>query len=362
MWTFILLFACAGAKRTSEPEAPKPPLVPAPESSDYACAHSNARDPIVAQLSAERPWDEALSGALAGIGLGMVKPNPPGQYHVAPEPSLIDLRWAAAVAGYPSPPLEYLSGRVEAGSYPEGLAGRLDSWLQKGDDLGLVRLRKGTEDLWLAARAKSCQGFPTFRREYVTGDTLSIEDTTGQWRLLTPVGDILTGELPLKQVLEVKGEYWLELRGAQTVDLPLYVDMHIPPTNILVTEPIPLDIPEVITEGIFQVLNDFRVNEGLDPFEADQMLTAMSAKSLAKYRAGEWVLEAELERLQRNGFMGGPVHQMVCSAASVADCLDQLSWKLDNRAALFNPQLLVLGVQLDVTTSRIDLVISMASY
>ena len=59
---------------------------------------------------------------LQGIGLGLVKPNPPGQYHTAPEPTMIDLRWAAAVAGYPSQPLEYLTGRVEAGTYPEGLS------------------------------------------------------------------------------------------------------------------------------------------------------------------------------------------------------------------------------------------------
>ena len=362
MWTFFLLFACAGAKRTSEPEAPKPPLVPAPESSDYACAHTTARDPIVSQISAQYPWDEALSGALAGIGLGMVKPNPPGQYHVTPEPTMIDLRWAAAVAGYPSPPLEYLSGRVEAGSYPEGLATRLESWLQKGDDLGLVRLRKGTEDLWLATRAESCKGFPTFRREYAVGEKLRIEDATGSWRVLTPEGDILTGTLPIEQPLEVKGEYWLELRGSQNIDLPLYADMHIPPTNILPLESVPLDVPEVIVEAVFEALNDFRANEGLDPFEADQMLTAMSAKSLTRYRAGEWDLATELERLQRNGFMGGPVHQMACSAPNLAECLDQLSWNLDNRAALFNPQLLVLGVQLEVTTSRIDLLISMASF
>ncbi|MEC8379338.1 MAG: hypothetical protein VXZ96_03405 [Myxococcota bacterium] len=362
MWTFILLFACAGAKRSAEPETPKPPLVPAPESSDYACAHTNARDPIVAQLSAEHPWDEALSGALAGIGLGLVKPNPPGQYHTAPEPTMIDLRWAAAVAGYPSQPLEYLTGRVEAGTYPEGLSIKLESWLQPGDDLGLVRLRKGTEDLWLATRAHSCTGFPTIRREYTSGDALQIEDTKGHWRLLFPNGDIQSGQLPLKVTLPMSGEYWLELRGTHSVDLPLYVDMHIPPTNILSVMEVPLDVPDVITEAVFKALNDFREQEGLDPFEADQMLTAMSAKSLARHQSGEWQLETELERLQRNGFMGGPVHQMACSAAGLSDCLDQLTWNLDNRAALFNPQLRVLGVQLAVTTSRMDLLISMASF
>ena len=126
----------------------------------------------------------------------------------------------------------------------------------------------------------------------------------------------LVRQLPLEESSAVSGEYWLELRGKYAADLPLYVDMHIPPTNILSVKEVPLDVPDVITEAVFVAFNDFRDHEGLEPFESDQMLTAMSAKSLTRYQAGEWNLDTEQERLQRNGFMGGPVHQMACSASS----------------------------------------------
>ena len=115
--------------------------------------------PLWLGSSADIPGTRPCLAPSLALGLGLVKPNPPGQYHVAPDPTMVDLRWAAAVAGYPSPPLEYLSGRVEAGAFPEGLQSSFESWLKPGDDLGLVRLRKGTEDLWLATRAKSLHRF-----------------------------------------------------------------------------------------------------------------------------------------------------------------------------------------------------------
>ena len=47
---------------------------------------------------------------------------------------------------------------------------------------------------------------------------------------------------------------------------------------------------------------------------------------------------------------------------ALTECLDQLTWNLDNRAALFQSPAARSGVQLAVTTSRVDLLISMASF
>ena len=361
MWTIILFLACGASKHNQEVEKPAPPVVPAPESSDYACARTQARDLMVAQVSKDLSWDEALSGAVAGLGLSTVNPNPPGQYQVPPPLTLARLRWAAVVAGYPSPPIELITGRVESGVYPEGLQVRINDWLLPNDDLGLVRLRKGGEDLWLATRARSCVGFPNLKREYDVGESVDLEGPTGRWRLLTPKGDILSGELPLTAELQSKGEYWLQIIGSQNYELPLYAGMHIPPTNLFDLEVRPLDIPSVIQETVLAGLNDMRLTEDLPLLSLDGTLTTLSERPLARYREGEWSLEAELARLQGAGFVGGPVHQMGCDSINVSDCLDMMSWNLDNRAALFNPQLHVAGIHVEVSTDRVYLMISMAS-
>lgn len=361
MWTFFLLLACAGRKRNPEPVAPAPPVVPAPESSDYACAHTQARDPLVAQVTEGLAWDEALSGAVAGLGLSFVKPVPPGQYHALEPLTLPRLRWAAVVAGYPSPPLEIISGSVPSGEYPVGLDGRLESWVEPKNDLGVVRLRKGSEDLWLATRARSCVGFPNLKREYQLGEKLDIEGFKGNWRILTPEGEILSGVFPLELVLQAKGEYWLQINGAMDYELPIYVDMHIPPTNLFDIEPQPLDVPGVVRNSVLEALNNMRTVEDLPQLYLDGTLSTLSERPMQRYKESDWERDAELARLQGAGFVGGPVYQMGCDAVNVSECLDQMSWDLDNRAALLNPQFHVVGIHVEVSTLRVHVMISLAS-
>ena len=103
---------------------------------------------MVARVSRGQPWDEALSGAAAGVGLALGK-----------EIKMAHLKWAAVVAGYPSVPQEVLVGTVPIGDYPDGLPQRLESFSSPSDDVGIVRLRKGPEDLWVSVRATGCGGF-----------------------------------------------------------------------------------------------------------------------------------------------------------------------------------------------------------
>lgn len=350
MWTIFLLLSCSKQSSPNSNPLPPPPIVPGPESSDYACAHSEPRDPMVARVSRGQPWDEALSGAAAGVGLALGK-----------EIKMAHLKWAAVVAGYPSVPQEVLVGTVPIGDYPDGLPQRLESFSSPSDDVGIVRLRKGPEDLWVSVRATGCGGFASFPREYDSGETLKIEGFIGNWRLLEPDGNIISGSFPVSHPLTLRGEYWLEINSTNKYQMPLYVDMHIPPTNIFDDFSKPTDVPEIMLEQTFEELNEMRQREGLPQWTYDGTLSILSARPSEQFRLGEWTKEKGIARLQGAGFVGGPAHQMICQGDDIGSCLDALSWELDDRAALLNAQLLAIGIHLEVDTDGLLMVISLAS-
>ena len=63
----LLVLLGLGCVKPDTHRPPESPILPAPEASNYAVGESQAKDPFVARVAKGLPWDEALSGAAAGL-------------------------------------------------------------------------------------------------------------------------------------------------------------------------------------------------------------------------------------------------------------------------------------------------------
>jgi hypothetical protein len=347
---WLTLLGCP--KEPLSSEIPDAPILPSPEAEMYALGDSTAKDPLVSRVSEDLPWDEALSGAAAGVGLNAGKGA-----------ILSQARWAAVVAGYPFSVEEIIIGAVEAGEYPKGLPDQLHGRSWHGRKLGLARVRKGHQDLWIALVADAGKPIPALAREYKLEESLQIDGQGSDWRLLSPEGEIDQGRLPLERPLGVQGEWWLELSRSDEVfaSIPLYVGMGTPPTNLFSDFGAALGRPEDVEVDAMNSINRLREREGLPTFNEDGALSTLAELPLQQYLDGEWSRTSGEKRLQAAGFVGGPVYQFVCTGGNADKCLDQLSWSLDARAAFFNPGLRVIGLRAHVETQGMALILNLAS-
>ena len=93
----ILVGFLMGSGCTSKKDVPKRlgkediPILPSPIADTYIVGEAKPKDWLVAQESMDLPWDEALSGAAAKMGLDF-----------ADAPTLAAARWAAPHAGNPN--------------------------------------------------------------------------------------------------------------------------------------------------------------------------------------------------------------------------------------------------------------------
>ena len=141
-----------------------------------------------------------------------------------------DARWAAIRAGFPYHVSEVIVGDVLIDQFPQDLAVLLDD--RRPEHLGLARVRRGSQDRWVALIASGGWMQGSFSRELELAEELSVEGQ-GQWHLTAPNGERKAGQLPLEVKLDQPGEWWLEVgqAGQAQSRLPLYVDGGTPVTN-----------------------------------------------------------------------------------------------------------------------------------
>ena len=257
-----------------------------------------------------------------------------------------------------------LVGQVPQDTTPDALIAELQRTMNSGDQLGLVRARAGGSDRWVALVGQPQMPISAFPRELALGSELELGVSDGTtWRLLTPSGSLLEGVSPQKPILGEAGEWWLELsRGTRTVmSVPLYVDMPTPPATILSLPGDPSPRPaEAVALG-YELIQTIRETFDLTLMQPDSTLETLAQYPLQQALAGDWNRTEGLARLRGAGFVGGPIGQVHCEARTVALCIDDLLWQFDDRRALLDPGLRVIGADAQVTTSGISMVFNMAS-
>lgn len=348
-WMLFAVLSCA--KKNLEPVVSVPTL-PAPQASWYAIEGEAPKDALVAKVAKKMHWNEALSGAAVDLAL-----NIEGRM-----PRLEDAKWSAVRAGFPYQVYSVIVGDVDVDEFPHDLQKILEQ--QRPAHIGLVRVRRGAMDRWVAILASG--GFLTssFPREIELGEQVRIEGQ-GNFRLLSPQGKIEEGHLPLQKQLTEQGEWWIELRTNEVYSsVPLYVGEGTPVENLFVTENMGTepDVPKILVEETLLLLSDMRQRRGQSVWEEDDMLIFFSQHSLQQVLDTQWNKDAEVEKLRIAGFGGGPVYQLQCQANTVYTCLDGFSWNLDDRKALLDRQIANVGISIHSTTSEVSMILNLASF
>ena len=321
------------------------PIVPSPDAPFYAVGESQAKDPLVAQVVSDLPWDESLSGAAGSIGLNFSQ-----------DVGLPQARWAAILAGYPYEVNQLTVGPQERGVYPTGLQESLRS--QQGDHLGVARVRTGDSDIWVALSGAGGPVISTFAREFTTGERLKIEGDDFAWRLLDPDGEIHTGSSPVRFDLSIAGEWWVELISNDRVfvSVPVYVDIKTPVHNLF-SHVADRQLPS--KEYVLRLINEMRVAEDLPVFTEDKTLLTLALEPLLQLENRTWNRKKGEQRLRDIGFV--EAYQFGCIAFSVEECLDEVSWTIAGRNAFLNPDIVLMGLSMKSIDDKFLLIFNLAS-
>jgi hypothetical protein len=331
-----------------------PPILPADRARVYAVGATAPRDLLVAQVVAHAglPWVEALSGAAGRMALDpTARPDP------------LDARWLAAVAGYPHHVDAVIFGEEAAGAFPVGLLRALDGRLPPGAQLGLARARVLERDRWVALIGLPAVELAAFPREYAKGAPLLLPaDRPGRWALVSPLGALRSGALPVDAVLDVDGEWWLEIETAQgKTGLPLYVDMDTPPAPLLRSAGERVAGPAETEARAHAVLAELREAFGAPGLSPEATLRALSRQPLDEAKEGRWDGEAAVGRLRAAGFVDGPAVALRCAGPTVPACVDQWMRAPAARAQLLDPALGAAGFGVETSTDGVQLVLQAAA-
>jgi hypothetical protein len=351
-----MALAC-GPKKPVEPVEPEvvtlsQPILPATTAAMYASKQTLPADDLVAQVALGLVWDEALSGAAAGLGLGGTAVTLEAAQH------------AAHRAGYPYPVRVVSSGVVPAGQHPDALLRTLHTVLDKTDHLGLARVRVGAQDKWVALIATPVDALEPFSREQSVGDAIDLRTVgPGTWMAVSPTGTTHTGRLPGQLTLDEAGEWWLEIDGMhQTIAaLPVYVDMPTPPEGLILLPGEQFAGPVAAADEAMLLVSAVREAFSMPGLQDDGTLETLAQYPLSLLLAQQWERASSVARLQAAGFIGGPVGQIQCHGATVAACVDTMMRSGRERQHLLNPAFRIGGAAAQVSTDGVTIVLNMAS-
>ena len=343
-----LLFFISCHKQNIDPLST--PILPAPEAPTYTLGANRPRDPLVSKASSGLPWDESLSGAAAAVGL--MKAN---------ERNLSNAKWAGVLAGYPYEIKEIVMGSYPIGEYPKELPKLIESRLSATNQLGLSRVRSSYDDLWIALIGEGGPQLPPFAREYNVNEEFVIEVPSLLFRLMYPNGDITVSRDRIRENLNMQGEYWLEIIDGSNVisALPLYVDMQTPPTNLFTIYNESLMTPNESKAYFLEQLNIMRHIEDLPPLTIDPTLDMLSKSAIREYLEGEWSRSSGEQFLKQTGYFLGEPRQFICDDVGITSCLDQLTWQMESRSTLLNPNYVLIGLDMQVSTDGIIAVLNL---
>lgn len=325
------------------------PILPSPIANTYIIGAAKPKDLLVRQQVVDLPWDESLSGAAAKIGLDF-----------ADNPTLASARWAATQAGYPYLVEKIVMGRVSASQAPDGLVDALAAQIPKRGHLGLARVRRGSDDVWVALIGSGGTRLPALQRSYALNDEIRLELRGLTWALLSPSGAVYSGAQNIDLPLSEKGEWWLEIknRGEIVSSIPLYVELIDPPTNLFSDFTIYHESPQQVEERVRQEVNNLRAQEGLESLRNDGALRTLGIGPLEDEKKRD--LDKALSSMTSLGYPEDLSYQGVCVDERVGTCLDSLTWDINARRILLHPDVNLMGVYSEVRTDRITIVVTLS--
>ena len=345
-----VLLGCSPPKKNGAPKTREDiPILPSPNAELYAVGSVAPKDWLVAQQSEGFPWDEALSGAAAKMGLDFSE-----------SPTLSAARWVATQAGYPYLVERIILGRVSASQVPEGLHDAIKAQVGPRGHVGLARVRRGSEDLWVALVGKGGTKLPIFSRFFSLNAEFRINIPGLDWLLLSPSSRIFSGNSAIDLPLSEEGEWWLEIRNRGSIlsSLPLYVGITDPPTNFFSDFQFYPETPEDIEKRVHRMINSLRRGEGLSEVRLDGALKTLGLQPLEDESKRD--VQLALSRMVALGYPEEFSYQGVCVDDSVGTCLDALSWDIDARRILLHSKVNLLGVQSEIRTDRITIVLTLS--
>ncbi|MAA78854.1 MAG: hypothetical protein CL916_06305 [Deltaproteobacteria bacterium] len=325
------------------------PILPSPIADTYVVGEAKPKDWLVAQQVEDLPWDESLSGAAAKMGLDFIE-----------NPTLAAARWAATQAGYPYAVEKIIVGRVAASEIPTGLNDAVSSQIPRRGHVGLARVRRGSDDVWVALIGSGGTSLPAIKRSYILNEELRHEFRGMSWSLLSPSGKVYSGQQNLDLPLSEKGEWWFEIsnRGIVVASVPLYVDIVDPPTNFFSDFARYHESPEDVEERVLREVNHLRNQEGLDSVRADGALRTLGIAPLEDQSKRD--LEQALSSMTALGYPEELSYQGVCVHESVGTCLDELTWDINARRLFLHPDVNLMGVYSEVRTDQITIVVTLS--
>ena len=347
---FILCIGCG--KKTQVPQKTTRediPILPSPIADTYVVGEAKPKDWLVAQQVEELPWDESLAGAAAKIGLDFVD-----------NPTLAAARWSATQAGYPYAVEKIIVGRVASSQVPDGLKDAISSQVPRRGHVGLARVRRGSDDVWVALIGTGGTSLPAMKRSYQLNEEIRHEFRGMSWFLLSPSGKVYSGQQNLDLPLSEKGEWWLEIknRGAVVSSLPLYVDIVDPPTNFFSDFTRYHESPEDVENRVLREVNHLRNQEGLNGVRADGALRTLGIAPLEDQSKRDQ--DKALASMVALGYPEELSYQGVCVHDSVGTCLDELTWDLNARRLFLHPDVNLMGVYSEVRTDQITIVVTLS--
>ncbi len=318
------------------------PVLPSPKAGTYARVPSSSPDPVIHGLMDGLRWDASLAGAAAATAMLAVQMGDPAMARWR-------VREALWQAGYPFP---VHSAGLWHGPHAAPAPAGLQDWLGRRDaseDVGLVRMRGRSGDLWVGFAARPRVELDPLPRTTDGPVTLVLPATSGaRWLLGDPFGTATGGSLdevarlPLRQ----DGEWLLEVHDARGVaaSATIYVAVPLPEGTLL-------DWPD---EGAGEAAIHSQLAELRDTYGAPQLVRDASLEQAA----GRWLDDSEDPRPFAERFGVLDPRSLECEAGTIEDCIDTLVWSVEARSALLDDSLDLVGMATrSGETTRVALVL-----
>lgn len=344
----VLAAGCPKRSPVSADDYAAPPHLPAPRAGTYARVPQEPVDPVIGALVDKRRWDASLSGAAAGLALGVLHDD-----HAITGWRVREASWRA---GYPYP-----VRRVRAWSTPPGAEApdELLSWLEAlpaEADLGLVRGRNDSMDVWIAMMAEPRLSVGVQPRQVQLGARVELPAIPGcSYAVADPSGQLYEGALDISQRfdLEVPGEWLFRVDDGEgsAAAFPVYAGMIPPETTLL--DDAEASAASSVEERIAGVLASVRELYGTRPWERDPRLDAAASTLLSRAPPETAILAASL------GFDPERFSKWECLGTSVEDCLDRVIWDPRSRPGLLGDTR-YLGLATEVDAGRVRIVALLA--
>jgi hypothetical protein len=305
----------------------EPPRLAAPERDRYGLAPDAPRDPLVAEVVGDAPWDAALAGAAGQVALRSAQGDP--------LPAPWQLRETLYRAGWPHGAADLRRWPTPTASPPPSEAA---PWLERArlryPATALARARGPVGDVWVAIAAEVGWDPGVMPKRYAAGDALDLPSAgLSGWSACDPDGRLRQGgpaDTPPR--LDVEGEWLIHLEsGPHAVTFPVWVAL--PPSHDTLLTAAPPGPPD---EQVLALLARVRDAFGLHAPARDPYLDAAAADALAHP-------ERPIAEVTRAWPQEG-LEVLRCQEASVEACVDAWAWSVRGRAGILSPTRAVVGV------------------